>query len=768
MNPYQNKNEYEILDASPNNVNASNRYPFATDPSITLNWNTCSNNPGSGNAIREMIGIMADVFTFLIAPSLPAGIGLLRSMINRAVPSNGASIASLSICDLLSLIRQEVQQSVLDDGVADFNGRLSEYRDRYLPALETWNRDRSNTVARQEVAFRFREMDGSLLRILGGSLSRNNAQILLLPSYAQAANLHLLLLRDANLYGREWGIISPTIDYKQLLLNSIREYTNHCVHWYQQGLNQIRANGTSAQNWLNFNRFRREMTLSVLDLIAIFPTYDPESYPLPTQIELSRLVYTDPTGYINFSNQSNTLWSWFFRSNWADMENRAILLPMLSSELSRLEIFTNRYRNPITYHREYWSGTISWLLRTGGNEIGIASGSRQGAATIFNMHNVDIFRVDLTVHRNSSGPVYGVHRSEFTGVDTLNRARRTFLYNRPYGGGQTQNVSLTFPGTSVPEGNQSDYSHKLAAVVRVGLTGGASNDSGVLSHAWAHKSLNRQNIIDSNRITQIPAVKTSFSSNCTVIPGPGFTGGDLVRLDANGRFDIQVQLPTTQRNYRIRLRYASASTGSINIVFSGASHPSTLPSTTSSLNNLQYENFRYFDVIGTFVSSLGKALSISNLTMNANVVIDKIEFIPVGIFKNQSLEETQGYNNNYNQNSSSMYNQGYNNNYHQNGNSTYGQNYDNYNQNANGMYDDTYYPNNNDSYDQSYTDTYDSGYNNNQNMENTYDQEYENYNPDNNNSNQYPNDMYNQEYNNDYNQNSSCTCKQCYNQNYPK
>ncbi|MGE6553457.1 hypothetical protein ACQKFK_32590 [Bacillus mycoides] len=130
-----------------------------------------------------------------------------------------------------------------------------------------------------------------------------------------------------------------------------------------------------------------------------------------------------------------------------------------------------------------------------------------------------------------------------------------------------------------------------------------------------------------------------------------------------------------------------------------------------------------------------------------------------------------------NQNTDNTYNQSYNN-YDQNMDTTYQPNYDTYNQNANGMYDDTYYPNN-DSYNQNNTDTYDSGYNSNQNtnynydqeyntydqnMENTYDQSYENYNPETNNYNQYPNDMYDQE----YNQNSGCTCKQCYNQNYPK
>ncbi|MGE6553346.1 hypothetical protein ACQKFK_31905 [Bacillus mycoides] len=113
--------------------------------------------------------------------------------------------------------------------------------------------------------------------------------------------------------------------------------------------------------------------------------------------------------------------------------------------------------------------------------------------------------------------------------------------------------------------------------------------------------------------------------------------------------------------------------------------------------------------------------------------------------------------NDYKQNPSDTYDHSYNN-YEQNMDNTYQPSYDNYNQNSSNMYDSTYNPNPN---DREYN-TYD------QDMENTYDQEYENHTPDNNNYNQNTNDMYNQEYNTYDNQNNGCTCKQCYNQNYPK
>ncbi|OUB84292.1 hypothetical protein BK784_35745 [Bacillus thuringiensis serovar medellin] len=127
--------------------------------------------------------------------------------------------------------------------------------------------------------------------------------------------------------------------------------------------------------------------------------------------------------------------------------------------------------------------------------------------------------------------------------------------------------------------------------------------------------------------------------------------------------------------------------------------------------------------------------------------------------------ETMNENTAYLQNTKETCERGYGDN--QNTDNTSQPNYDNYNQNANGMYDDTYDSGYNNNQNTSYN--YDPEYNTyNRNMENTYNQSYDNHNPKTNNYNQYPNDMYPQEYTNDYNQNSGCTCNQGYNNTYPK
>ncbi|WP_141528754.1 hypothetical protein [Bacillus thuringiensis] len=74
MNSYQNKNEYEILDASENTVNALNRYPFANNPYSSIFSSCPRSGPGNwinilGNAVREAVSISQDIISLLTQPS---------------------------------------------------------------------------------------------------------------------------------------------------------------------------------------------------------------------------------------------------------------------------------------------------------------------------------------------------------------------------------------------------------------------------------------------------------------------------------------------------------------------------------------------------------------------------------------------------------------------------------------------------------------------------------------------------------------------------
>ncbi|OUB62847.1 insecticidal delta-endotoxin Cry8Ea1 family protein [Bacillus thuringiensis] len=765
MNPYQNKNEYEIVNNPQNYNTVSNRYPYTNDPNVAIqntNYKDWMNgyeeiNPSSISLILASIGILNQAIALTgVLGKTPEIINIVQEMVGLISGSTGNDL----LVHTEQLIQQTLAQQYRNAATGAVNAISKSYND-YLMFFRQWERNRTSQNGLQ-VESAFNTVNTLCLRTLTPqeALSRRGFETLLLPNYALAANFHLLLLRDAVLYRTQWlpNFISTTNANIEILERSINQYRNHCNHWYNDGLNRFAR--TSFDDWVRFNAYRRDMTLSVLDFVTVFPTYNPINFPTPTNVELTRIVYTDPIspprGYARTGSPS-------FRQ----MED--LIISGSPSFLNQLSIFTTYYHDPRNVNRDFWAGNRNYLS----NGTSRQSGATTPWRTNIPMQNIDIFRVNLTTHDidDISRSYGGVHRSDFIGVNTINNQRTTLFYHQNVDTSRflIRNETVFLPGDSGLAPNERNYTHRLFQVMTTYRTNPNARRAAFL-HAWTHRSLRRRNGFRTDQIMQIPAVKSiSNGGDRAVI---SYTGENMMKLD-NLTASLSYKLTAedseaSNTRFIVRIRYASMNNNRLNLILNGTQIASLNVEGTmqngGSLTNLQSENFKYATFSGNFKMGSQSIVGIFKEISNADFILDKIELIPIHFMP--LLEQKQSYNN-----------------YDQNMDTTYQPNYDTYNQNANGMYDDTYYPNNNDSYNQNNTDMYDSGYNNNQNtnynydqeyntynqnMENTYDQSYENYNPETNNYNQYPNDMYNQEYTNDYNQNSGCRCNQGYNNNYPK
>lgn len=126
-------------------------------------------------------------------------------------------------------------------------------------------------------------------------------ELLLLPLFAQFANLHLNLLRDGTLYGADWGwndIVQAHM--REVTSQTINSYTAYTDAVYNEALNQTIAsapsNGHHTEPFNTVNRFVREMTLTVLDFKTLWQYFDPTEYPNPVDVYLDREIYSDALG----------------------------------------------------------------------------------------------------------------------------------------------------------------------------------------------------------------------------------------------------------------------------------------------------------------------------------------------------------------------------------------------------------------------------------------------------------------------------------------
>ena len=152
-------------------------------------------------------------------------------------------------------------------------------------------------------------------------------ELLLLPLFAQFANLNLTLLRDGVQNGASWGWTPAIIaSNTQKLTSKITAYTQYAQQIYQEGYNNILANtpydNHNCQPFRAVNNYVRQMTLSVYDFIWLWPYFDVTKYPKPVNIYLGREIYSDPVGTADDSGSINlpsvptqpisqiTVWGW--------------------------------------------------------------------------------------------------------------------------------------------------------------------------------------------------------------------------------------------------------------------------------------------------------------------------------------------------------------------------------------------------------------------------------------------------------------------------
>ncbi|MED3069733.1 insecticidal delta-endotoxin Cry8Ea1 family protein [Bacillus thuringiensis] len=185
MNSYQNKNEYEILDASRNNSNMSNRYPrypLANDPQASMqttnykDWLTmCKGTPApfaSFSRLRNVGGSIVGIGLGMIP-----GIGpLLEFLLPFLWPedSEDNAIWKELMKEVSDLIQQELTTDKINEATAALKG-LREQLGIYNRALATW----LNNSTRETLADQIRKMMNNLHLLFTGSI-RGTATI---PSF---------------------------------------------------------------------------------------------------------------------------------------------------------------------------------------------------------------------------------------------------------------------------------------------------------------------------------------------------------------------------------------------------------------------------------------------------------------------------------------------------------------------------------------------------------------------------------------------------------
>nr|WBY50523.1 Cry1Gb-9E [synthetic construct] len=515
------------------------------------------------------------------------------------------------------LINQRITEFARGQAIQRLVGFGRSY-DEYILALKEWENDPDNPASKERVRTRFRTTDDALLTGVP-LMAIPGFELATLSVYAQSANLHLALLRDAVFFGERWGLTQTNInDLYSRLKNSIRDYTNHCVRFYNIGLGNLNVIRPE------YYRFQRELTISVLDLVALFPNYDIRTYPIPTKSQLTREIYTDPI--ISPGAQAGYTLQDVLRE------------PHLMDFLNRLIIYTGEYRGI-----RHWAGHEVESSRTGMmTNIRFPLYGTAATAEPTRFITPSTFPGLNLFYRTLSAPIF---RDE-PGANIIIRYRTSLVegvgFIQPNNGEQLYRVRGTLDSLDqLPlegESSLTEYSHRLCHVrFAQSLRNAEPLDyARVPMFSWTHRSATPTNTIDPDVITQIPLVKAyELSSGATVVKGPGFTGGDVIRRTNIGGFGairVSVTGPLTQR-YRIRFRYASTIDFDFFVTRGGTTiNNFRFTRTMNRGQESRYESYRTVEFTTPFNFTQSQDIirtSIQGLSGNGEVYLDRIEIIPV-------------------------------------------------------------------------------------------------------------------------------------------
>ncbi len=678
------------------------RYPLANAPGSEIqqrnyeDWMDMCTNGESGllfndtaNAVRDALIIGTGIAWAILSIPFPLAssvAGIFNVLIPYwwPVPSEtaapGTPEAQFTWNQMMSAVEELTDEKILEskrsDVIARWQGIQSLGRD-YYQAICDLKADPSNESKKVAVRDAFDDIE-DYIKISMPFFGANGFQVPMLAMYAQAANMHLLLLRDVVQHGRSWGFQQYEVDryYSNVgsignpgLLQLLSTYTEYCITWYNTGLKKQYDTG----DWNKFNDFRRDMTITALDIVALWPTYDPILYAVPTKSQLTRTVYTRIEGDTGGGNinveQALSV---------ADVERNVVDIPRLFTWLREITVDAIQGENSFVakgrgIKHQY---TLNGTIQEGGyqGELGTMREtlSLTSPDATSQIASGDVWQILTQNYRRfggdrSSAVVGWVFKcTGFSDQPVFYRnPSSSYIYpaitGLPCRGADLEPCDPCNPtnpcrneivNPSEVCGNKPLYSHRLSYL---GLGMLTSNDdlfvapgttyAAYFGYGWTHVSADAINMIDTEKITQIPAVKAStISGEARVVKGPASTGGDLVEL-SNGTEQRNMQLvitaPSGERTYRVRVRYASNMQTNIIIFMKDAFNDFSAPATTTDMTNLTYNKFGYLETLLYSYNEVENFTDVVRIyatgTDSGTFILDKIEFIPI----EGSVEEYQ-------------------------------------------------------------------------------------------------------------------------------
>jgi hypothetical protein len=263
---------------------------------VTAELALCSAN-GCDDGVLRMMGMDVKLLVMASLSVIPKAGTLLSGLTTILWPSSTETYLRCTIEELIDeAISKNIQEQV-QNTLKGLNNVLKDYQKAVDPkkgSPPTYMSEKFNVA---KGAFLLSEPH----------FQSKGYEILLLPEFAQMANLHLALLRDGILFGASWGWSQADVDdLKAEMAEKIKAYTDYAKKWYQSAYDAAPwwsepRQDSKVREFNGKNQVARDLTIRLLDFVETWPYLNPVNYPDPVKVTLTREIFSDARGTTNGS-----------------------------------------------------------------------------------------------------------------------------------------------------------------------------------------------------------------------------------------------------------------------------------------------------------------------------------------------------------------------------------------------------------------------------------------------------------------------------------
>nr|QKY66864.1 Cry2A [Bacillus thuringiensis] len=573
--------------------------------------------------------IVGTVASFLLK-KLGSLIGkrILSELRNLIFPSGSTNLME----DILRETEKFLNQKLNTDTLSRVNAELTGLQAN----VEEFNRQVDNFLNpnRNAVPLSITSSVNTMQQLFLNRLSQfqmQGYQLLLLPLFAQAANLHLSFIRDVILNAEEWGISAATLrTYQNHLRNYTRDYSNYCIDTYQTA---FRGLNTRLHDMLEFRTY---MFLNVFEYVSIWSLFKYQSLLVSSGANLyasgsgpqQTQLFTSqdwPFLYSLFQVNSNYVLSGFSGAslfttfpNIGGLPGSTTTQALLAARVNYSGGITSGSIGGSNFNQNFNCNTISPPLSTSFVRSWLDSGSdRQGVNTVTNWQTESFettsgLRCGAFTPRGNSNYYPGYFIRNISGVSLVLRnedLKRPLYYN------EKRNIES-------PSGTPGGARAYMVSVHNKKNNIYAVHENGTMIHLAPE---------DNTGFTISPIHATQVNNQTRTFISEKFGNqGDSLRFEQSNT-TARYTLRGNGNSYNLYLRVSSIGNSTIRVTINGRVYTASNVNTTTNNDGVNDNGARFSDInIGNVVASSNSDVPLDiNVTLNSGTQFDLMNIMLV-------------------------------------------------------------------------------------------------------------------------------------------